>query len=179
MFPEHFDTAHYARNHHLIPDDARVIVTQKLHGTSARYAHQRVDRQLSWWEKMLKALGVRIETTEWKHLAGTRRTVRNPDTPTYYEDDVWTKHHKEVLGILPKGWIIYGEIVGWAGDKPIQKNYGYRHSPGESSFYVYRLALTNEDGRTGDLSWEAVKQFCLENGLKHVPETAHGLGTAM
>ena len=57
MFPEHIDTEHYLRNSDKIKDNEIVYVTQKLHGSSGRFGHILVKRQLSWVEKILKKLG--------------------------------------------------------------------------------------------------------------------------
>ena len=43
-----------------IPDDAEVIVTQKLHGKSIRIGHVPVNVQPTWKEKVAKFFGVNI-----------------------------------------------------------------------------------------------------------------------
>ena len=70
--------------------------------------------------------------------------------------------------------MVYGELVGWAGKKPIQPGYTYACAPGTNRVYVYRVATVNKRGVAADLSWEAVKRFCVDRGLDHVAELYSG-----
>jgi hypothetical protein len=58
FLPEHYDSENYWRNAHVVPQDRKVIVTQKLHGTSVRIGHTMVLRQLNWFEHLLIKLRV-------------------------------------------------------------------------------------------------------------------------
>lgn len=60
FMPEHFDTANYWRNKHLIGFANEIIITQKLHGTSVRFANTVVNRKLTLVERVLKWLGFKI-----------------------------------------------------------------------------------------------------------------------
>jgi hypothetical protein len=170
LFPKHFDTKSYFRFGGEIHKDECPIVTQKLHGTSARFTHQMTIRRLSLLEKIAKFFGAKVQEYEYRHMVGTRNTIREPSVDTFYMHDVWTEHHEKIKHLIPKNWVIYGEIIGYAGEKEIQKHYAYCHKPGASSLYVYRIAVVNPDGVSADLSWGAVKEFCNRTGLKHVPE---------
>jgi len=66
------------------------------------------------------------------------------------------------------------EIIGWAGEKEIQKNYTYCLPKNHNEFYVYRISIVNEDGIQSDLSWDQLKTFCAEKNLKVVPEVWRG-----
>jgi hypothetical protein len=61
-------------------------------------------------------------------------------------------------------------------DKDIKKLYGkevtytYGCANGSFDIYVYRIAYQTEQGQSIDLSWDQVKQRCVELGVKHVPE---------
>lgn len=184
FFPEHFDTTRYAGNEHLIPGDAHVTVTQKLHGTSVRLANVPVERTLSRWEKVLKWLRLPVQTEEYAVVSGSRRVTKSiggeglPDRDHWYgvAGDVWTEVGQEVGELIPKNFVVFGEIIGWTADnKPIQKGYTYNLPVGEHALYVYRVAQVNPDGLLIDLPWGAVKQFCRERGLEHVPELSNGL----
>lgn len=179
FFPEHFDTTRYAGNEHLIPQDAHVTVTQKLHGTSVRLAHVPVERTLSRWEKVLKWLRLPVQTEEYAIVSGSRRVTKSiagegvAEKDHWYgtAGDVWSEVAQERGHVIPKNFMVFGEIIGWTMDnKPIQKGYTYNLSVGEHELYVYRVAQVNPDGLVVDLSWGAVKQFCRERGLSHVPE---------
>ena len=184
FFPEHFDTTRYAGNEHLIPEDAHVTITQKLHGTSVRLANVPVERTLSRWEKVLKWLRLPVQTEEYAIVSGSRRVTKAiggeglPDRDHWYGSmgDVWTEAGLNYGNLIPKNFVVFGEIIGWTADgQPIQKGYTYNLPNGSDALYVYRVAQVNPDGLLIDLPWGAVKQFCRERGLNHVPELSAGL----
>jgi hypothetical protein len=177
VFPEHIDSENYFRNAHKIPDDAHVIITQKLHGTSVRYGNvpALVDEQ-KWWERLLR----RPRRTAHRFVVGSRRTVKSVDLSAegqnqnhYYSDgDLWTRYADEhkLADRIPKDHIVYGELVGFTPDgAAIQKNYTYDCADGEAELYVYRVAVVTSDGLIVDYSDEQMRQFCQERGLKAVP----------
>ena len=174
LFPEHFDTENWWKNEHKIGEDETIIVTQKLHGTSVRFTRQAVSRKPTIVDRIANFFGACIAKKEYANLVGTRRTIRDPEVETFYEQDVWMEHMDYLVPILPKNWVVYGEIIGWAGGSKIQHNYDYRHAQGQSSLYVYRIAVVNEDGISVDVSWDGVRKWCDENGLQAVPELWRG-----
>ena len=125
---------------------------------------------------------------------GTRRVVlkKNSGNTGYYgSDDFRWAVADRLLPFLRKGETLYYEIVGWVapdrhimpphntavtGDKKFIKRYGqeitynYGVPNGTAKAYVYRIAVTNEDGYQWELPWEAVKARCLELGVDYVPE---------
>ena len=125
---------------------------------------------------------------------GTRRVIlkkASGNTGYYGSDDFRWAIADRLLPFLRKGETLYYEIVGWVapdkhimpphntavtGDKKFIKQYGseitynYGVPNGTAKAYVYRIAVTNEDGYQWDLPWEAVKARCAELGVDHVPE---------
>lgn len=177
FMPEHIDSIHYERNKHLIKGDTQIVVTQKLHGTSVRIANALVNRKLSIFEKVAQKFGINVLTREYDNVYGSRKVIKdvnNPNQNHFYESDVWTDTGKKIDGLLPEGYILYGEVVGYVGDSPIQKNYTYNLPVGNSELYVYRIAIINSQGIQNDLSWIQVKEFCRNTGLKQVPELYNG-----
>jgi RNA ligase len=178
FLPAHFDTDNYWRNKDAIPDNTTVILTIKLHGTSVRLANTLVKRQLKWYEKLARKFGVRVQEIEYDYIAGSRRVIKDPkdtDQNHFYATDIWTESLDKVKGILPEGFVVYGELIGWTKDgTAIQPNYTYGVPRGENVLYVYRVAQVNPQGRLTDLSWDQVKEFCREIGLKYVPEIERG-----
>jgi hypothetical protein len=176
LIPEHIDTENWWRNEYKIDMAETIIVTQKLHGTSVRLAHQLCNRRLSLFERILLKLGVKVETLEYDYFAGSRRVIKDSkcrsykDKDHYYTEDIYNRALNRFKDSIPKGYVVYGELVGWIGDSEIQKNYNYRIERGDFELYVYRVAQINPDGLSVDLSWEQVKRFCNESGIKHVPE---------
>lgn len=180
LFPEHVDTDQYLRNEHYFNDDDLLIVTQKLHGSSGRWGVVPARRELSWWERALVKLGVQIQDTRYEPVAGSRRVIKdvhNPAQQSFYGDggDLWAHHLEKLEQSIPKGFILFGEIVGFTSTgKAIQKGHTYEAQPGESEVYIYRIAQVNEDGITTDLSWDQIRGFCNARGIKHVPELWRG-----
>lgn len=176
--PEHIDTTQLGRNAHLLKHNDRIVVTQKLHGTSIRIGNVLVERKLSGFERFLQMVGVKIQTHEYDYVYGSRKVIKdanNKDQMHYYESDVWTTEGAKLKGCLPEGYVLYGELVGYTSSgKAIQEGYTYEHAVGECTLYVYRVAYINERGYMADLSWEQVRQFCDERGIKHVPEILSG-----
>lgn len=180
MLPKHFDTAQYMRNSHLIDPRDHVYVTQKLHGTSIRVGNVLVKRKLSWLEKVARKLGVKVAETEYDYIAGSRNVIkdrRNPFTKgDFYSTDIYSEFAERLRGLIPKGYVIYGELVGWAGEAPIQPGFTYGIPANMAELYVYRIAMINESGLSRDLPWDQVKQFCVDAGIKHVPQIWEGVG---
>lgn len=176
--PLHFDTANYFRNAHLIDPNEFVTATQKLHGTSVRVGHTLVERKLTRWERFAAKFGAKVEKYEYAMVYGSRNTVKDANAghlSKYFDRDVWVEAGKKLDGILPEGWLVFGEIVGWSSEeKPVQKGYDYLIPKGVAELYIYRIATVNRRGVTVDLGWEQVKEFCKNNGLQHTPELWSG-----
>lgn len=178
FLPEHIDTENYFRNSHKLSDDDLVTVTQKLHGTSIRIGHTIVKRKPTLLERIAQRLGVKVSTTDYDYVFGSRRVIKDPNgsEPHFYDNDVWTAAGRRYEGLIPKNIVIYGELVGWASPtKPIQEGYTYQIPQGQSELYVYRIAVVTEDGGLYDLAWNGVKELCAQIGLKSVPEVWSGL----
>jgi hypothetical protein len=178
FIPEHVSTDQYFRVAQQIPADARVIVTQKAHGCSIRVGHTIVARKLTLVDRIARRFGATIATSEHDYLYASRRVIKdaNAEQNHFYDSDVWTHYGKRLDGLLPKNYLVYGELVGWSPDgAPLQAGYSYRVPKGDAELLVYRVVVVNDQGVTVDLSWDAVKQFCGDRGLRHVPELWTGL----
>lgn len=175
FLPEHYDTGQWWREQErkFRPYD-HVYVTQKLHGTSVRIGNVPVKRKLNWFERLLSKLGVPVEKYYYDYIGGSRKVIKDPQNVSqdhYYDTDIWTYAAKKYGSLLPKGVVVYGELIGYVTgtDTPIQKGYTYNVIPGGTELYVYRVAVVQEDGGLYDLSWTGVEQFCEARGLKTVP----------
>ncbi len=180
MFPKHFDTKSLFRNAELIDPSDYVYVTQKLHGTSIRIGHVQVKRKLSWLEKVARRFGVKVQETEYDYVFGSRNVIKDPRNPfltnAFYGTDIYSQVGANLGGLVPKDYVIYGELVGWVGEAPIQPGFTYGVPAGQAHLYVYRIVMINDSGWARDLPWNQVKSFCLEAGLKHVPQIWEGTG---
>lgn len=173
LFPEHLETDQYWRNKHLLKPGREVVVTQKVHGTSWRGGNVPVRRKKSWIERFFNKF---FSTPEYEYAVvfGSRKVIKDPNNPNqnhYYQDDIWTDYGKKVAELIPQGYIVYGELIGWTPEgAALQKNYTYHLPPGEAELFVYRVAHINAQGYLSDLSWDGVKDFCRARGIKWVPE---------
>lgn len=175
--PEHLDSDAYFKWGHEIPDETSVIVTQKIHGTSIRVGNTIVSRKLSLFERLLKKCKVIISESGHDMVYGSRKVIKdinNPYQNHFYGSDIWTREGEKLIGLIPENYIVYGELVGWTGELPIQKNYTYGIEKPNAELYVYRIAIINNQGISTDLSWDSVMEFCRHSGLKHVPEIWRG-----
>lgn len=151
-----------------------------IHNTSVRLANQICDRTLSKWEKWLKWFGFKIEEKEYDYFAASRRVIKDykradfKTLPHFYTTDIYNAAMAKVKISIPKGYVIYAELVGWSGESPIQKNYTHQIPKGEFEMYVYRICHINPDGLMVDLTWDQLTRFCTLRGMKHVPELWRG-----
>lgn len=179
FLPEHYDSENYFKNAHVIKGNKQVIVTQKLHGTSIRIGNTIVKRKLTKRDKIAQLFKVDVSLVEFAHVYGSRKVIKdinNPNQQHYYGEDLWTEEGKKYDDSIPENFIVYGELIGWTGNNaPIQENYTYRIPQGTSELYIYRVAVVTNQGMLIDLSWEQVKEFCRDRGLKHVPELWVGM----
>lgn len=179
FLPEHYDSDQWYKHHDAIPDETTVIVTQKLHGTSIRVGNTIVRRRLGVRDRIAKFLGVRVAEDEMDYVFGSRKVIKdinNPNQNHFYTTDIWTDEGRKLEGKIPENFLIYGELIGWTpAGAPIQRNYTYNVPPQTCDLYVYRVAFVNAQGKVVDLSWDQVKEFCKDTGLRHVPELWRGL----
>lgn len=179
LFPEHLDSENFFRNTSKYKENDYIYVTQKLHGTSGRFGNILVKKELKWWERLFKKIGINIIDVEYDFIAGSRRVIKNPKTENnynhYYNSDIWNQWLERIKHLIPKDYIFYGEIIGWTEqNSPIQKNYTYNIEFGKSELYIYRICKINQDGLSCDLSWVQVKEMCKNLGLKYCPDIWEG-----
>jgi len=164
MFPKHYDTDSYFKNMHVIPEEADVTVTQKLHGTSVRIAHTIVDRKLKPLEKLAKKLGVKVQETEYDVVYGSRNALKDANNPRhvhFYDSDIWSIEGAKIMDQIPQGYLVFGEIVGWQPEGGlIQKNFTYGVPHPQAELYVYRVAHINPEGILQDLTYDQMVAWC-------------------
>lgn len=178
MFPRHYDTAQYYRVLDTFKPYTEIIVTQKLHGTLLRFSNIPVKRNLTLAERWVQKLGVKVQKEEYAHVYGSNRVIKDANNDRqehFYDHDIWTEAAKKYDDLVPENFVVYGELIGWTPDgSPIQRNYTYRVPHMTNEFYVYRVAQINGQGIMTDLSWDQVKEFARDRGMKYVPELWRG-----
>ena len=152
-----------------------------VHNSSVRLSNTYVKRKLRWRDKIARWFGVETKEFDFDYIGGSRKVIKDPNNPLlqqdhYYSSDIWSEAATKYGPLLPKGVVVYGELIGYVTgtSTPIQTGYTYNVPVGETELYVYRVAVVQEDGGLYDLSWPGVKEFCKERGLKWVPELWSG-----
>jgi RNA ligase (TIGR02306 family) len=149
---------YYDRN---IVEGLEIVITTKLHGTSARYGWHKYEAN-TIFQKVVKFL--RLNPT-WVFCYGSRNVQLQSrlSKRNYYEGDVYGKILKQDnLKLIPKGFSVYGEIVG----DGIQKGWKYGCGPGEHKFYCYDVR-DNLNERW--LNHDEMMEFCQNNMITTVP----------
>lgn len=179
QFAFHSDTAQLGKNLHKINPSDQIVITYKLHGTSAIAGNVLVKRKLNLIEKLLKRFGVSVVDTQYEMVYASRRVIKNEfheSKQHFYKYDLWSEVGKKHFeGKLHTGETVYYEIVGYLNDGGfIQKDYDYNCEPGTNDVYVYRITQTAADGTVVELQWNQLRERCTEIGVKFVREIFYG-----
>lgn len=165
----------------------RVIITEKVHGTSQRTGIAKVYRPpRTWWERLKNRFGF-YDGYSWKFKVGTR-TVNLQDEKGgffYGSNEFRFKAVEALRAKLRDGECVYHEVVGYQGAKPIQpphnlekadksfkgslNHYTYGCEPQDAKIYVYRITQMLADGSIKELNWQDVESRCHELGIETVP----------
>lgn len=180
--PEHPDTEHLLKNIHNLELSDIVIISYKLHGTSARYYNTLVNRKLNWFERLLVKLGVKIQTEKYEYVSASRRVIKSlgfeelPQKSHYYSSgDLWSEVGKKYFeGKLNQGEAVYCEIIGssYSGEA-IQ--HGYTYGFKEPKVYIYRISNINSQGIEIDLPYKQMKERANQLDISTCPELFYGL----
>lgn len=175
--PEHMDTSHLMKNIHKLSLNDEIIVSIKVHGTSARYFNTLIEKKLTWKDKIAKFFGIQVVEKVYDYIAASRRVIKSvgfeelPDKNHFYTDeDLWSKVGKQYFeGKLNEGEAVYCEIIGKTyNGSPIQS--GYTYGLQVPKVYIYRISNINPQGIEIDLSYKQMKQRSEQLGLEVCPE---------
>lgn len=180
----HTDTENLRKSVHLIQPQDNVSITYKTHGTSWWVANVLVKRSLTIKDKIARWFGVKVIEQEYDVVYGSRRVVKNEGLKDpkakdhFFGYDLWEKVKDEVKDLVPKGYTLYGEMLGYNHNGgEIQKDYDYGCDVGEHKLEVYRITRTNPDGLVTEMSHGEIIEFCNRVGLK--PSTCFYRGKAI
>jgi hypothetical protein len=151
QFAFHVDTMHLAKYAYNINPDDVIHISKKLHGTSAIAGKVLCNRRLTTKDKIAKALGAKVQESEYQLIWSSRKVVKNGNYYlTWYETFgrnalYWVKNPghfaNDVLEAIKKPKAAYKNIKDWV--KFIQ------NAPSPNHFYDYDLwrdiALSLED----------------------------------
>lgn len=197
LFVEHADTEQLAYSMGAFKPGDEIEITLKMHGTSQRTAHLPIFKgyKRTLWDKIRRKEGTPIY--DWGYVSGTRRTVLDNFDGGYYGSNEFREQHSKFFeGKLWKNEEVYYEVVGFThtgapimatadnkklNDKEFIKQYGktttfsYGCSPTsenglpQSDIYVYRMTMTNEDGKMVEYTPDFMRYRCEQMGVKTVP----------
>lgn len=190
QFRFHEDTGMLYKNLHRITPNSLIQISYKLHGTSGISSYILCKKNLTWYEKLIKKLGINIVDTEYDYIYSSRKVIKNDSMSAdnhFYKVDIWGIAHSELAPFLEAGMTFYYEIVGYLpSGQMIQKDYDYGYvNPVQISpvtykyeynygIFIYRITYTNTQGKVMEFSTQQVKDFCKSKGLQSVPELFYG-----
>jgi RNA ligase (TIGR02306 family) len=159
-FRKYTDIENLKNYNRLFEPGEMVHVSEKLHGTSARYGYFPTVAN-TWWKKIKRFFGM-LPAHEF--CLGSRNVqLQDRGYDGFYEQNVYGKIAKQerLAQILDPGEAVYGEIIG----SGVQKGYTYGCAQGEHRLYVYDVMI---DGRWIDSA--ELDRFCRLRGLTRVPK---------
>lgn len=168
-FPRYTKFTHVARSAFLFDPEDAVVVTEKLHGTSARFARVESRSLLRRiWEKVRMRLASAYRPGTF--FVGSRNVdFAQTEKPghqghSFYATNVYVKTAEkyDLQAKVRLGEVVYGEIVG----PGIQKGWEYTST---LTFWVYDVSI---NGRFLDDS--ELDTFCRERSLNRVPVLDRG-----
>lgn len=173
QFYLHNDTDNLRKNIHKINPDDIIGIHYKKHGTSVVVGNVLVKRTLSWFEKLLKKIGVAIDEVKYDIVYSSRKVIKNQylnpnQNEGFYGEDIWGVVAKEVGHLIPKNWTLYGEILGnTVSGAQIQQGFDYGCTGSQHKFYVYKISVVNTDGNVIFLTDKQIEEFCEKVGLNY------------
>lgn len=171
QFYLHGDTSNLRRNIHAISPNTLISISYKKHGCQFTAGNILTKRKLNWLERLSKKLGVKVEETIYDVVYSSRKVIKskniNPDqNEGFYGENIWGIVAQEIKDIIPKGYTLYGEIMGYLPSGGfIQKNYDYGCEVGQHKLYIYKISVVNSDGQVIYLSDPQIQEFCEKYGL--------------
>lgn len=175
QFRLHTSTPQFLRFINDFVEGDRIVITEKLHWTSAVFANVLTKRKLSFIERLAKKLWILVNETEYFPLYSSRTVIKNKDiNPNqdggFYWEDLWGIYAKALEWKIEKGITLYGEIVGYTPSGAfIQKGYSYGCKSWESKFYCYRITYTTPDGNVIEFTDTQIRQYCELRSIEVVP----------
>lgn len=168
-FRKYCTIEHFKYFDRIFEDGEEVYVSEKLHGTSARYGWVPAEAN-TFWKKIKKFFGA-LETYEYcwgsRNMQIQDKMLGHSGFASAEQGvnfgDVYTKISKQydLQNKIPKQYAVYGEIVG----DGIQRDYNYGCDKDEHKFYVYDVMF---EGKY--LSYKEFKDFTQMYHLDVVPE---------
>jgi len=169
VFLFHYETKQLNREITRLRPDDEVSISVKLHGTSLVIGNipTLCPRWKGLYSRFFTYLPKFLQFTiqVYDIVYSSRTVIKNKYycgniRPGYYETDVWGEYYSILKPYIPKGYTLYGEIVGYVGGlgQMIQKGYDYGCAEGENRVSIYRISVSKGD-RNHELTIPEVLEF--------------------
>lgn len=197
-FTFHYDTNQLGVNMHKINPDDKVFIDVKFHGTSFICGNVKVKQpiRISLAAKLIrkrlfydlkhsknakqaeriKKLIPKNYIPKYGNVYSSRSIIKNQYinagvTDGFYGSDIWGEVNKILFPYIPKGMIVYGEIIGYipSSRKMIQKGYDYGCNEDQFKFLIYRIVTKDENGYKKEWNKSEVDKWT-RNLVKEHPE---------
>ena len=178
QFNFHYDTVKIDGSNFpklLKPSDV-VTITLKCHGTSVILANLLVNKELTFWQKVMKFFGKKYDTQEYGNIYSSRKVIKNRyinpgQKNDFYGVDIWGCVNRDFSPYITKGMTVYGEIVGYleGSSSMIQADHDYGCEVGQWKFMPYRITETDEEGNVKEWNLTEVDAWT-RNLVKEHPE---------
>jgi len=159
-FNKYTDISNFKNYPELFEEDEMVMITEKIHGTNFRAGWVLRD-MTKWYNKLLSFLRI-VDKYEFVYGSHNVQLQNKFIYNGFYNTNVYSEAVKnyQLQEILPKGYVVYGEIYGGG----IQKNYTYGHLNDEHSLRIFDI---QKDGKYINAS--DCQTLCKDFVLEHVP----------
>lgn len=170
QFAFHYHPAQLNKDIRRLSPDMSVNISVKLHGTSFILGNVFKKYPVLPVNLFLKLPKCLQWTYRWYGvLYASRTVVKNGNIKPrehnhYYGTDVWAEYYELLKDFIPKGYTIYGEILGYCGgsNTMVQKNYDYKCKPGENKLMIYRVVRKRLFHKKVEFDVMDVQKFTLE-----------------
>lgn len=163
QFAFHYDTNLLNNNMHNFSPEDTVTITRKIHGTSAIFAHVLCRKKLTFFEKVKRLFGIKVNELEYGDIFSSRSVIKNryinPNCGSFYSVDVWGWADDVIKPYLDNGMTIYAEIFGYlpGSNKLIQAYHDYGCNPSpqhprHTLIMPYRITMTDRYGNRNEWS---------------------------
>jgi hypothetical protein len=178
QFRLHYDTEQLRKNMDKIKPTDVISISQKIHGTSWVVGKVLTTRPLKWYEKLISKF-VPVNVEKYDTIYASRKVIKNgfinTNSKHFYDYDLWADVKARVEDLIPNGFTLYGEAVGFLpSGKMIQPGYHYGAKPNTFDIYIYRVTFTTTDGKVFELDWTQMSDFCEQRGLNTVKQLYYG-----
>ncbi|CAB4143218.1 RNA ligase domain, REL/Rln2 [uncultured Caudovirales phage] len=170
-FSLHDKTKNLRYNIDKIFPQSQISITEKWHGCNAVIGKSLCAPEKSWINSLKEFFGITIPP-QYELIWSSRNVIKGVgeaknEVNHFYGSDVWGYHARQLEDKIPNGFVLYGEIVGWAGEKQIQKGYVYECPFGASRFICFGVKYISPDGVELNFTSTQVAEFCYKLGIEY------------